>query len=147
MRVIFTQEVAGVGKRDEVREVSDGYALNFLLPRGLAINATPQAEAAVVQRQARRVQSESRAAEQAQGYLSQLQGRVVVVKAKASPSGTLYAALTHEQVTDAVQAASKIPLLPNQIVAEHLKTIGDHKVAVKLHKSVTANLTLRIQPA
>ena len=148
MKVIFSQDVAGVARRDEVKEVSDGYALNFLLPRKLAVQATPVTLAGATQRKQQADSRVARAEAQAHGYLSQIQGKVVTIAAKAAPSGTLYAALSLEQITDAIQAASKVPLLPTQVVlGEHLKTIGDRKVGIKLHDGVVAQVTIRIQSA
>ncbi len=148
MKVIFTQTVPGVGRPDEVREVADGYALNYLLPRKLAIQATVAALAAVADRAGRRQHEQDKQLAQAQGYLSQLQGKLITVTTKAAPSGTLYAALTLEQIAEAIQQASKVPLTPAQLVlAAHLKTVGDHAVSVRLPGNLTAKLTVRVQPA
>ena len=148
MKVVFTKNVPGVGQPDEVREVSDGYALNYLLPRKLALQATPAVLAAVTTRAGRKQQEQGKLAAQANGFLSQLQNRVVTVKAKASPSGTLYAALSSDDVAEAIQNASKVPVGPAQLVLdEHLKTIGDHQISVRLAGNLVAHLTIRVQPA
>ncbi len=146
MKVIFSQDVTAVARRNDVKEVADGYALNYLLPRGLAQRATPAALAAVAQAGERKQRDESRAAAQAQGYRSQLQGRLVALAAKAAPSGTLYAGLTLERLVDAIQAATKVPIGASQLVLPgNPKAVGDYPVTVKLHGGLTAQLTIRVQ--
>ena len=148
MKVVFTKTVPGVGQPDEVREVSDGYALNYLLPRKLAVAATAQVLAGVTARASRSQHEQGKQVAQARGFLSQLQGKVVVIKAKAAPSGTLYAAITAENLAEAIQNASKVPVAPDQLVLlEHLKAVGDHHVSVRLPGGLLAQLTIRVQAA
>ena len=146
MQVIFIQDVSGVANRDEVKEVSDGYALNYLFPRGLALKATPVNLVALAQKTQARQKQDTKQLVQAQAYLSRFKNKVVTITAKASSSGTLYAAITAEQIADAIQNEIKIPITPAQlIISEHLKTVGEHQVTVKLHPTVSANLTIHIK--
>ena len=82
MRVIFIQDIAGVAHRDQVREVSDGYALNFLLPKGLAVRANPEKIAAVALRAKAAEQTQVKARIQAEKYAIQLRGRAVTIEAR-----------------------------------------------------------------
>jgi large subunit ribosomal protein L9 len=146
MKVIFRHDVSGVATRNEVKDVSDGYALNYLLPRGLAVQATPEGLAAVAQAGERKQRDQAKALAQAQGFLSQLQGKVVVLTARAAPSGTLYAGVTLERLCDAIQTATKVPLNETQLVLPtHLKVVGDYPISIKLHGGLVAKLTVRLQ--
>lgn len=146
MKVIFIQDVSGVARRDEVKEVSNGYALNYLLPRGLAVNATPANLVALTQKSQAHERQDTKQLAQAQAYLSRFKNKIVTISAKAATSGTLYAALTAEQITDAIQSATKVPITPAQLVInEHLKTVGDHKVTIRLHPTISTVVTISIK--
>lgn len=146
MKVIFIQDVLGVARRDEVKEMSNGYALNYLLPRGLAINATPANLTALTQKSQAHEKQDTKQLAQAQAYLSRFKNKIVTISARAASSGTLYAALTAEQIADAIQNTAKVPITPAQLVInEHLKTIGDHKVTIKLHPTISVVVTVHIK--
>jgi large subunit ribosomal protein L9 len=146
MKVIFIQDVSGVARRDEVKEMSNGYALNYLLPRGLAVNATPANLAALTQKSQAHERQDAKQLAQAQAYLSRFKNKIVTIGAKAASSGTLYAALTAEQIADAIQNTTKVPITSAQlIISEHLKTVGDHKVTVRLHSTISAVVTIQIK--
>jgi large subunit ribosomal protein L9 len=146
MKVILIQDVSGVANRDEVKEVSDGYALNYLFPRGLALKATPVNLTALSQKTQARQKQDTKQLVQAQAYLSRFKNKVVTIDTKASSSGTLYAAITAEQIADAIQNEIKIPITPAQLViSEHLKTVGEHQVTIKLHPTVSTTLTIHIK--
>jgi large subunit ribosomal protein L9 len=148
MKVIFIKDVSGVARRDEVKEVSNGYALNYLLPRGLAVNATPTNLAALTQKSQAHEKQNTKQLVQAQAYLSRFKNKIINISANAASSGTLYAALTAEQIADAIQSTAKVPIIPTQLVInEHLKTVGDHKVTVRLHPTISAVVTVHIKAA
>lgn len=148
MKVIFIQDVLGVARHDEVKEVSNGYALNYLLPHGLAVNATPANLIILTQKSQVREKQDTKQLAQAQAYLSRFKNKIITMSAKAASSGTLYAALTAEQIADAIQSTTKVPIIPAQLVINgHLKTIGDHKVTIKLHPTISTVITVHIKAA
>lgn len=145
MRVIFTQTVAGVAKRDEVKEVSDGYAVNYLLPRGLAIRATPALLRAASLRSGQAEVHKIKELDRARTLKSELAGKIVSIFARAAEGGTLYAKVRPEVVSEAIAIQLKLRLEPRQIVLpESIKTTGDHAISLHLHDEVEAQLTLRV---
>ncbi|MBI5466320.1 MAG: 50S ribosomal protein L9 [Candidatus Kerfeldbacteria bacterium] len=145
MKVIFTQEVTGVAHRDEVREVAEGYALNYLFPQGLAVRATPERLAALTQRSQAKQISSSRELEQAKSRAGELGGKVVTLACRASSAGKLYAAVTPDDAAQTMAEQLHLPLTASQIIInEHLKAIGDHQVTLKLHPQISVKITLRL---
>lgn len=148
MQVIFIQQVPGVAQRDEVREVKEGFALNYLLPQGLAVRATPERVAAVKAKAAARSQGEARARSQAEGWARQLAGQTVVLAAKASDQGTLYASISAPAVASAVREQLGVPLEPHQLaLPQAIKSIGSHQVTAKLAPDLTATFSLTVNQA
>ena len=145
MKVIFTKEVSGVGHGNEVREVADGFALNYLLPQGLAVRVTPEKIQALAQQKETVKKDQSRFQHKSQGLASELNGKNVTIIRPASTTGTLYAAVSSEMVVEAIKQQLKINLLPSQIdVPHHIKTIGSHQVKINLSSQISAFIYLQI---
>jgi large subunit ribosomal protein L9 len=146
MKLILTADVPNLGAPGDIVEVKDGYGRNLLLPRKLAIVATRGAEkqVAAIQRaqRARQIRDLGHAKEVAQ----QLGALSVTVKAKAAgDSGRLFGSVTSADVVDAVRAAGG-PALDRRAVEVpgQIKSVGTHKVAVRLHPEVTAELDVNV---
>lgn len=132
MKVIFLKDVGGVGQRDTVKEVSDGYALNFLIPNGLAKQATPvelkQLEVRTSQAAAQQAQRDEEWAKKAK----QLSGATVVVAARANESGSLYNQLSADLIAEGVRDEIGVDIPPDAVVLNApIKAIGDSTVKVK----------------
>ncbi len=145
MRLILTQEVSGLGGPGDVVDVKDGYGRNFLVPRGLAIQATRGAEKQIVQiRRAREVR-EIRDLGQAQQVANDLRSVPVTLTGRAGQGGRLFGSVTAGDVAAAVVAAGGPKLdrrrieLPNPI-----KSLGKHQVTVRLHPEVVADLNIEV---
>lgn len=148
MRVIFIQDVANVAYRDEVREVKEGYALNYLLPQGLAVRATPERLAVLKARVTARAAAEGRARSQAEGQLGQLKGKRVTVTARANEQGTLYAGVGPEVIAAAVKQQLGTQLEPHNFsLDQHLKSVGEHTVEISLGEGLGAKITVVITKA
>ncbi len=147
MRVIFIGDVPGVAKRNDIREVADGYALNYLLPNGLAVRATNEKIQALANDRSAQLKTQTKEFDRAQGLQGQLQNKTVMIKRPASSTGTLYASITPEMVVAAVKAQYNVFLLPGQVaVPVHIKDIGLHPAQINLHPQVKININLNIQP-
>lgn len=148
MRLILKQPVDGLGDPGDVVEVRDGYGRNFLVPQGLAILATKGAEKQVAQirraREVRAVRDLGEAKQMAQ-TLSALDIRLPV---KSGTGGRLFGSVTSGHVVSAVQAAGG-PKLDKRTVelTSPIKTIGSHRVSVRLHGDVVAVVTVEVVPA
>lgn len=147
-KLILTHEVSGLGAPGDVIEVKDGYARNYLLPRGLATAWTKGAERQVEQiRQARR-KREIATVEDARAVRDQLQAKPVVVSVNAGPSGRLFGAVTTAEIAEAVAAAGGPSLDKRKVeVDQPIKSLGTHTVQVRLHADVSATLEVEVVPA
>jgi large subunit ribosomal protein L9 len=147
-KVILRADVDGVGKRGDICEVSNGYARNFLLPRGLAIKASDGAvNQAASMRRARdlRDAADRSAAEE---VARTLVARTITISAKAGAEGKLYGSVTSADVVSAVAEQAGVELDRRQLqLAEPLKALGSHQVPVKLHSDVQFPITVDVVSA
>ena len=141
MKVILLQFVKGVGSIDQVKEVSDGYARNFLFPNKLAIPASPKALAEIKNKQTK-VDKES-AAElvEEQKIASRLDGYELEMNEKASPQGKLYAALTPQVIAERL-AKSGFRLKKEQIHMKPIKDPGTHRVTIVFKHGIEAVISV-----
>ena len=148
MKVILLQDVKGKGKKGQMLEISDGYARNFLLPRKLAIEATP--DAINTMRMNDKAAAEKAAKERAEAVEigRKLREMTVVVTAKGGGAGKLFGSVTSQEIADALKAASGITIDKRKIVlADPIKNVGTYTVQCKLGYEITAPLTVKIQEA
>lgn len=143
MKVIFTQDVKGKGKKGEMKEVADGYARNFLIPKGLATSATADnINTMKLQKKA----NDARIAEEKANALAtaeKLKGCQVVIKAKAGGSGKLFGSVTSQEVADALREQHGIELEKNRIVqAEPIKSFGAYTLKAKLGYEISGDINL-----
>ena len=145
MKIILTQEVSGLGSPGDIVEVKDGYARNYLLPQSRAIMATRGAEKQVAQIRRARDARQIRDLGHAQEVRGQLQGLQVKLTTRAGDGGRLFGSVTASDVVGAVQAAGGPGLDKRRLeLPGHIKTTGQHTVAVRLHPEVTATINLEV---
>lgn len=147
MKLILTQEVAGLGGPGDVVDVADGYGRNYLLPRSLAMRATRGAEKQVTAirraREARGIQDLGEARRVA-GELGVLEVRLPT---RAGAGGRLFGSVTTADVADAVRQAGGPVLDKRRLeLTAPIKTVGAHTVSVRLHPEVAASLTVEVVP-
>lgn len=145
MKLILTQQVAGLGGPGDVVEVKDGYGRNYLVPRGFGLlwsrGAEKQIESIKKARAAREVASLDHAKEIA-GKLGRLK---VNLQSQAGSSGRLFGSVTAAAIADAVKDAGGPELDKRRIEVPHpIKTVGGHEVSVRLHPEVSATITLNV---
>ena len=148
MKVILRADVDGVGKRGDICDVSNGYARNFLLPRGLAIKATDGAvnQAASMRRARDLRDAEDRSA--AEEVARSLVARTITISAKAGAEGKLYGSVTAADITEAVAAQAGVELDRRKVaLTEAIKVVGSHQVPVKLHSDVQFPITVEVVSA
>lgn len=139
MKVVLRADVDSLGQKGDLLDVSDGYARNYLVPRGFAIRATKgvvkQADAMRRNRAAR----DARDREAAQAIADQLAGRRVAITARAGEAGKLFGSVTAADVAEAVQAQAGIEIDRRALrLAEPLKQLGPADVPLRLHAEVEA---------
>ncbi len=148
MKLILTQDVAGLGGPGEVVEVADGYGRNYLIPRDFAIAWTKGGEKQIATiRRAREVRH-VRDVAHARELASQLAALAPTLRTRAGQGGKLFGSVTASDVVTAVKAAGG-PVLDRRRVAlpGHIKQLGRHTVSVDLHPEVEATFVLEVVPA
>ena len=145
MKVIFNADVKGQGKKGELKEVSDGYARNYLLPRKIATEATTDnINTLKLKEKARQAQMAAERA-QAEEYAKKLGEITVTVKAKAGAGGKLFGAITSQEISDSLKAQHGIEIEKNKIVqAEPIKAYGAFRVKAKLGYEVTGTINVMV---
>ena len=135
MKVIFNTDVRGQGKKGEMKEVSDGYARNYLMPRGLASPATADAVNAL------KLKEKAAAEENAK----RLSGVVVQISARAGQGGRLFGAVTSQEIAEALREQHGIEIEKNKIVqAEPIKQFGSYEVKAKLGYEVSGTINVLV---
>ena len=148
MKVIFLQDVKGKGKKGQMMEISDGYARNYLLPKKLAIEATP--DAINTMRMNDKAAAERAAKERAEALeiSHKLREMTLVVTAKGGGAGKLFGSVTSQEIADALKAKSGITIDKRKIVlSDSIKNVGTYTVQCKLGYEITAPLTVKIEEA
>jgi len=148
MKIILTNEVSGLGGAGDVVEVRDGYARNYLVPRGFAIRWTKGGEKDVEQiRRARRMR-EIATIEQANEVKAQLEAVNVRLKVRAGDQGRLFGSVTPADVASAVKEAGGPDIDKRRVeLGAPIKTLGSHKVSVRLHADVEAKIDVEVNAA
>lgn len=144
-KLILTHEVTGLGAPGDVVEVKDGYARNYLVPRGLATTWSKGAEKQVSSIRKARKAREIETLDEARAVRDALQSRPVVVHAKSGDSGRLFGAVTTTEIADAVKAAGAPAVDKRKVeVGQPIKALGDYTVQVRLHPEVTAKIDVKV---
>lgn len=148
MKIILTQEVAGVGTPGDVVEVKDGFGRNYLLPQGFAIAWTKGGEKQVTSIKRARSAREIRDLGHAREIKAQLEGLKVALPARAGSGGRLFGSVTPAEVAQAVKSSGGPDLDRRRItLPSHIKTTGQYQVQVRLHTDVTATFALTVVAA
>jgi large subunit ribosomal protein L9 len=145
MKIILTQEVAGLGSAGDVVEVKDGYGRNYLVPRGDAIRWTRGGEKTVESIKAARSARAVRDLDHAAQIKAKLEAAPVALKVRAGDTGRLFGAITVADIAGALGTAAGEAVDKRTIVVGNpIKALGAHKVTVKLHDDVTADVALNV---
>ncbi len=145
MKLILTQPVDGLGQPGDVVEVKDGYGRNYLQPRGLAVAWTKGGEKQVTQIKRAQKAKAIRGVDHAKEIKAALEGTPVLLVAHAGATGRLFGSVTAADVAVAVRNAGG-PALDKRalVLPQAIKSVGQYKVQVKLHDSVTANVVVNV---
>jgi large subunit ribosomal protein L9 len=145
VKLLLREDVEGVGHKGDLVEVADGYARNYLVPRGLALKATKGAEAQAEAMRRNRQLKDTADREQAQEAASRLVPVPVSIAARAGEGGKLFGSVTPADIAAAVAEQSGIELDRRTIsVAEPIRSLGSHSVQVRLHAEVEFPLTVEV---
>ena len=147
MRIVLRDDVDNVGKKGDILDVADGFARNYLIPKGQAIAATKgvQAQADAMRRSRDKKDQSDR--ESAEVVARTLVPTVIAITAKAGAEGKLFGSVTTADLTDAVLAQTGVELDRRRIhLDEPIRSVGTHEIPVKLHSDVEFRLTVEVTP-
>jgi large subunit ribosomal protein L9 len=147
VRVILRREVAGLGQPGDVKDVADGYAQNFLLPRGLAIEATAgEMKVLARAREAKRAKQD-RARADAEELAKRLSETTLMFRLKSGEQGKTFGSVTSKDIADALKREHKVDIDKTKVhLPEPLKSLGAHKVEIRLLTDVRPSVTVAIEP-
>ncbi len=144
MEIILLKDRRALGRRGEVVDVKPGFARNFLLPQGLALEATAGNVKLFEQQKARLEAEAAQDREAAQEVASRIEGTRIVVHKRASDAETLYGSVTATEIADALEEKG-VEVDKRRIDLEGgIKTVGDHHIEIHLHAEVTAELVVTV---
>ena len=144
MDVILKADVKGLGKKGEKVKASDGYARNFLLPKGLAVEANAQSLTELRNREQanqHKIDVEVAAANESK---AKLQGKVVKMTAKAGNNGKLFGSVTSKEVAAEISKQFAVKVDKRKISMDDIKTFGSYKIEVKLYTNIVAEMTVMV---
>ena len=145
MKVILLQDIKGTGKKDQIIEVSDGFARNYLFPKKLAMAASAASLNAVQKAKSAETHREQVRKQEAEALAARLKGQVVSVRARAGEAGRLYGSVTAQEVADALAAQFDVKLEKRRVeLYDPVRTVGDCEIGVWLYAGVTAKMVLRV---
>jgi len=145
MKVIFNVDVRGQGKKGELKEVSDGYARNYLLPRGLAAEATADNINTMKLREKAKAAQIAAEKAQAQEYAKKLGAVQVTIRAKAGKNGKLFGAVTSQEISEALKSQFDMDIEKNKIVQnDPIKTFGSYSLKVKLGHEISGTVNVLV---
>lgn len=147
MRVILCQDVKNLGQKGDVVKVADGYARNYLIPKGLAVEAT-QGKLKELQRQ-RQAESEKRRREEeeARKLAARLEDLKVQLRVKTGDLGKIFGAVSNKDIAEALVRDHQISIDKKKVLLEEpIKTPGRYRVELKLHPSVRTHISVEVLP-
>ena len=148
MKVILTQDVKNLGKEGDVKDVSDGYARNYLIPKGLVVEAT-KANLKEKEDQASRLQKQKdREKNEAEALHERLNGKSITLTARCGGGDKLFGAVTSKEIADTLNKQFKVKLDKKKVdLGEPIKHLGEYPVKIKIYPLIQAEITVRVEAA
>lgn len=145
MKVILLQDVKGTGKKGDTKEVSEGYANNFLIPRKLAIPATKGNLNTLKERKRLDDKRKAEELEKAQQLAKQINELMITLKTKAGEGGRIFGSITSKQISQELKKKYKLDVDKKKILLDDpIRSLGVTKVPIKLHSDVSATLSVQV---
>ncbi|HOK25042.1 MAG TPA: 50S ribosomal protein L9 [Bacteroidales bacterium] len=145
MEVILLQDVPQLGHKDEIVKVKDGYGRNYLIPKGMAIAATPSAKKVHAENLKQRAHKEEKIRLEAQALAEKLQGINLVIGAKTSSTGKIFGSVNAIQIAEALKEKGfEIDRKNIMLTADQIKEVGKYKATIKLHRDVKAEIEFEV---
>ena len=146
MKVVLLEDIKGTGKKGDIKDVSDGYARNFLLPKKMAQELTSTLLNDINNKKNADTHRKQMELEQATKDRDLLEGQAYVIKAKSGTGGRLFGSVTTKEVAQAIKDKSNIDIDRKKIVLEtDIKTYGRYDVTIKIHTGIVANVYIFVE--
>ena len=145
MKVVLLQDVKSIGKKDQLVNVSDGYARNFLFPRKLAKEATAGAVNDVKIKESAKAHHKQEEINAANEVKAKIDGKIVALKAKAGKEGKLFGAVTSKDVAAEMKKQLGVDIDKKKLVMDDIKLFGSYECAVKIYPEITAKITVKVE--
>ena len=147
MKIILVSDVEGLGERGDMVEVKDGYANNYLIPKGLAVRCTKGKAKEAAQLAKEKMAKADRDMKRSEDTAQAISGHTFEVAAKAGDEGKLFGTITSKEIAGLIQEELDIEVDRKKIqMDEHIKTVGFHEARIKLHPGVEAVIHLKVIP-
>lgn len=148
MKVILKQDVKGMGKKESMHEVSDGYARNFLLPKGLAVEASASNLNVMNTKKEAEKNKKDKELAKAKALAEKLKSITVVIKTKAGDNGKLFGSITSKDISDQLKKDFNLEVDKKKIhLEDSLKAIGTTEIEARIYPEVTAKFAVKIEQA
>jgi large subunit ribosomal protein L9 len=144
MKVILKQDVKGKGRKGELVEVSDGYARNFLLPRGLAVVADTAAMNEMKNREKAEQYRLLQEKKQAEDAAAAIDGKTLVIKARGGQGGRLFGSVTAKEIADEIKNRYNIPVDKRKVLMEDIKSYGSYEAEIKFGQNISAKVFVMV---
>lgn len=143
--MILKQDIRALGKKGDIKEVADGYGRNYLLPKGLAIEATSGNLKVLADQKEMTAQKELREMEEAKELAGRLDGLEINFKVKTGEGGRLFGSITGKDLADQIYQKTKIELDKRKLeIEDAIKNLGKYQVKVHLYKGITAEINVNV---
>ena len=144
MEVILREDIDNLGSRGQMVKVAAGYARNYLLPKKLAVAATESNKKIVEQERQAHLRKEAKLQSEAQDLATLMTGTVLTIAAKAGENDQLFGSVTAKDVAEALEAKNFTIDRRKILLEEPIRSLGEHKVAVRLHRDVATEVTVNV---
>lgn len=146
MKIIFTKDVSGQGRRGEIKEVSSGFAENFLIKKGFAQVATADIQAKIAKEAKELETKKLKEIGKLQALKQDLEKRVFTVKVKVGDKGQIFGSVHEKDIALSISSKLSHPMEKNQVeISAPIKEIGEHQIKVKLGGGITANVKIKVE--
>ncbi len=145
MKVILLKDIKGTGKKDQIIEASDGYARNFLFPKGLAKEASAANVNAIENAKKAQQHRENVEKSSAEETARKLAGKILKVSARGAEGGRLYGSVTSQELADALERQYGVKVEKRRIESANIRNAGEYKISVWLYAGVTAEMTAVVE--
>ncbi len=147
MEIILKQDIKSLGYKNDLVTVKDGYARNYLIPKGMAIIATESSKKQLAEVKKQQAYKEEKIRNEAEAVVKQLEGATLTIGVKASTTGKIFGSVNNIMIADAIKEQKNVEIDRKKIevAGEGIKEVGQYKAVVKLHKDISVEVALDVK--